>query len=295
VSAVRCPRCDAEQDAARKFCTRCGYALEEPQRPPTPAPPVEARFVSCPACGATNAASRRLCGRCGVDLREGTPPAPRVEEVVEGEEPVEEDRPGSPWVFAAVVVVAAVAILGVIATILSASGLGPFAPEVAETEPTEILVPVSSARASSVLRGAGGRAHPPEHLLDDDPTTTWRESATGSPVGEWVELQLEGSPTVVRLLVWNGDQSGAGPPTDRAARVRIDLGDRSFTADLLDVRGPQAIDLPEPVEASAVRLTVVEADGDDVALSGLEVRAAPAADPDQSSSESAGAPRSTYV
>jgi hypothetical protein len=59
--------------------------------------------------------------------------------------------------------------------------------------------------------------------------------------------------------------------------VRIDLGDRSFSADLLDVDGAQAVDLPEAVQASSVRITITAVrsrpGGDPAAaISEIEVR-----------------------
>jgi hypothetical protein len=69
----------------------------------------------------------------------------------------------------------------------------------------------------------------------------------------------------------------------RPASVRIDLGDRTFTADLLDVDGPQAVDLPEAVEASTVRVTVLAvtpADDANLAVSQVEVRGTLAPDAD---------------
>lgn len=286
---MRCPRCDAEHEGQPNFCTRCGYALaagaaslspgaSAPASPGTsgPAPgPAETRFVACPACGATNAASRHACGRCGDaldgDETSGARSEPAMEDVGDEEAPN-----GSPVVFVAAVSLAAVAIVGVILTVLSASGVGPFARPAAE--PEELAVAVSSVRASSVRPPAGGVASDAEHLVDGDVGTAWRESASGDGVGEWVELQLEGTPSVSRLLVWNGDQrDGAFAAGARPAEVRIDAGDRTFTADLLDIDGPQAIDLPEVVDASVIRLTIaaVEPGEGGVAISEIEVRGPP--------------------
>lgn len=294
MAGLRCPRCDAEQASGTNFCTRCGYDLApvSPSEPAQPRPGAQPGFVACHTCGATNAASRRRCGRCGVDLSGQADAGAAPPEEPGPEEEVWPEESGSPVVFIAAITVAALAIVGVIVTILSASGIG-FQPDPDETpaQDDEVVLPVSSVRASSVLSPSGGADHEPENLLDGDPATPWREAASGDGIGEWVELELEGSPEVSRLLIWNGDQrDGRYGATSRASRVRIELGDRTFTADLLDVEGPQAVDLPELVEAPSVRVTivaVVEGSGDsDVALSDIEVRGPPPPSSDAEASTS---------
>lgn len=283
MAAARCPRCEAEHDGRANFCVRCGLPLGAAGAAPRSAAPDEqqARFVTCPSCGATNAASRKRCGRCKASFDEaGAPvgpiapaaPAPYVEEP--------EVAPASRLVFGLVVTIAGLTLIGVTLSLLSGNGVGFL------TWPTNLPAPeedrtlaVSSVRASSVLPPAGAEAHEPANLLDGDPRTAWREDASGDGVGEWVELELEGSPEVTRVLLWNGYQrDDRAAPATRAAQVRIDLGERTFTADLLDVDGPQAVDLPEVVAASAVRLTILEVvpGAGDLALSGLEVWGPPA-------------------
>jgi uncharacterized OB-fold protein len=282
--AAPCPRCGAEQPPDRRFCTSCGYALgDAPEVPAAPArPTAEPRFVACPACGATNAASRRRCGRCHGDLADDqpAPAAGRIDGAAEDEVATGAagDR-GSPLVFAAAIAVAAAAILGVILTILSASGVGPLATPVADPLEPDVPIAFVAVRASSVLPAVDGEDHEPENLVDADPTTAWREAASGDGRGEWFELQLAGNPAVERLLLWIGHQGeGRFAQVSRPASVRIDLGDRTFTADLLDVDG-----LPEAVEASTVRVTVLAvtpADDANLAVSQVEVRGTLAPDAD---------------
>lgn len=49
---MRCPQCQTENRADRRFCASCGATLERP----------------CPACGFRNALSDRFCGGCGQSL-----------------------------------------------------------------------------------------------------------------------------------------------------------------------------------------------------------------------------------
>jgi len=46
---MKCPRCEAENEAERRFCGQCGTSLKWP----------------CPACGFVNSPEDRFCGGCG--------------------------------------------------------------------------------------------------------------------------------------------------------------------------------------------------------------------------------------
>jgi hypothetical protein len=54
---VECASCHAANDAARRFCRRCGLRLDVP----------------CPACGFANAADDAYCGGCGRRFADGAP------------------------------------------------------------------------------------------------------------------------------------------------------------------------------------------------------------------------------
>jgi class 3 adenylate cyclase/predicted ATPase len=56
---MRCPSCDHQNRAERRFCARCGAALGH----------------VCAACGAANEAEDKFCGGCGVALPNGAAPA----------------------------------------------------------------------------------------------------------------------------------------------------------------------------------------------------------------------------
>ena len=57
---MRCPRCMAENAAARRYCAKCGSPLP----------------LSCPACGFENEPTANFCGGCGKPVGEAAAPAP---------------------------------------------------------------------------------------------------------------------------------------------------------------------------------------------------------------------------
>lgn len=301
----QCARCGAEPTAGARFCTGCGEPLaarvggaggrpgdagEDPWAPVRG--PAGARLVHCPACDGANAASRPFCGRCGVALRPGAEqgalvlpdPALRERAGAAGGAPAEPREGGVPATLLVVTVLAALAIIGVLLTILSARGVGLFAgPGVPPTPGAPVPVEPAAARASSMVPPSGDVTYGPENLLDGDETTAWKEGAASDGTGEWVELRFDREIAVSRLLVWNGDQRpGRFAEHNRVASARLEVGDRAFTADLLDVEGPQAVDLPEPVLADRVRVVVLDVHAgdryEDTALSRLEVHVRPAPD-----------------
>jgi hypothetical protein len=305
---ARCPRCEATPQDGVKFCTQCGYDLravpDAGAAPAAKAPPaakaapatkgdsgqrVDVRLTVCPACGATNAETRRYCGRCRSDLNdpEGLQAQPTAagSEDDSGEwvapEPVIEER-ATPAVFIVAVTLAGLALGGVLLTILSARGVGLFAgPPEPEASPEPEMLAIGGARASSELPPSGDVTYEAANVLDGDEETAWSEGVSGDGVGEWIELELNGAGEVSRLVIWNGYQKGEQfEDNARVDRVRIELGDRRFDADLLDVRGPQAVDLPQTVRTDRVRLTIMSVHEGrryaDAALSGIELRGPPA-------------------
>jgi hypothetical protein len=119
-----------------------------------------------------------------------------------------------------------------------------------------VPVEVASVTASSTLPAAGEVTYEPANLVDGRTETAWHEGARGAE-GESVEIELAGTAPVVRLLIWNGYQKG--DQFEQNGRVRtllIEAGGRRFTVDLLNVRGSQAVDLPDPVSTQTVRLTI---------------------------------------
>lgn len=290
---MTCPRCGAPAEDATNFCTRCGQDLraDAPAAAgarPAPAtapsgPAVDLQLVACPTCGASNAASRARCGRCHADLAGGRPPpAASGDDDEHWASDPDRDSP-VPRALLVVTVLAVVAVAAVVAALLGARGIGWFAP-------TEAMSPLASqgeplvvgaVDASSQLGGQASDYGPPANAVDGDTATAWVEGADGPGTGEWLELVLVEPALVHRVVVWNGNQRGElFPVSNRVASLRIDIGDRTFTGDLLDRRGPQAVDLPEPVRGDRVRLTVERVvrgeRGIDTAISEVEVYGEPA-------------------
>lgn len=276
---MTCPHCGAP-DAGASLCSACGTdnrarGTRVATHPDAGDEPPAPRLVACPACGAPNAASRLGCGRCHSDLHgdpDGTPPAgtPAPQVAVDSG-----DGPSSLLVVATVV--AALAGIAVLVAILSARGIGPLAAESGDVLGDAEIAEIAEIRASSQRRPSEELSYEAEHVLDGDASTAWVAEDGGEP---WLELELTEVAEVTGLILWNGNQADdAFGRHDRVAELRIETDERSFAVDLLDARGPLAVELPEPVPASHVRLVVEEVfRGDEVAgpaLSRVLVRVAP--------------------
>ena len=118
-------------------------------------------------------------------------------------------------------------------------------------------------------------------MVDDDPTTAWNSdgSQLEDGVGETIDLFLAEPAWVQRLVIDNGFQRDADTYADNArirrALLQLDGGEQ-VTIRLEDLGlQRQAIELPEPVLTTTVRLEVTEAfPGDtyaDLAVSDLEL------------------------
>lgn len=275
MSSAACARCDAVGQSGN-FCTSCGYDLRPPEpavltprhREPEPlAPPA---VVTCGSCGALNAKSRRVCARCRAPLAAGSAAVPPATASSTGAPatgagpaapgfgpPLRATPPParSPVLLRVVLGLAAVAILAVTGTLLAARRGAP----PADPSPSASLaeLPVRAVRASSAAD-----AEPARRAVDGDPGTAWAEDAAGPGVGEWLELRLDQRARISRLNVWNGDQRGARfVARNRVHELRIDVGESRFTVELLDTQGPQVVELPRPVEADRLRLTVLSVHG----------------------------------
>jgi class 3 adenylate cyclase len=59
---MRCPQCQCENRAGRRFCAECGAPLP----------------VACPACGFTNEPGEKFCGGCGTPLTSPASQPPQI-------------------------------------------------------------------------------------------------------------------------------------------------------------------------------------------------------------------------
>lgn len=277
-----CSRCGAAVLAGARFCVQCGASTTmSGEGGPAPAPertdPSEdgqdgARLVECEECGASNAASRALCARCNTPLREEVPGGDALPDPAPAPPTDPARRRGSDTnpVLLSLVLLAGLVVAGVLLALVTSA---------VTREPTPAVptgVAVQRARASTALDG-----HPAANAVDGDPATAWTEAAAGPGEEEWVELVLPREVEVRRVLVWNGDQAdeAAFAENGRAARIRVEVAGRQFRVDMLDIRGPQGVDLPAGLVADRVRVVVEQAiEGErytDLSLSEVVVEAAP--------------------
>lgn len=278
MKATMCRSCQADLLPAARFCVNCGTSVGQspattPEEPRSTRAP---RLVECDECGAGNAASRPLCARCGAPLRDEIPGGDALPDTAHGDlatPPGAGDTPATrdvPTVLLTLVILAGLVTAGVLLSLVSFRVNAPEAPAV----PTGVNL--QAASASTALDG-----HPASLAIDGDPATAWTEAAQGPGEGEWLEVTMATDVSVQRVLIWDGDQRGdvQFEENGRAAAVRIEVADRQFRVRLQDLKGPQAIDLPEPVTADRVRVVVEEATAGsrytDLAISEIVVEAAP--------------------
>lgn len=252
-------------------------------------PADDAARRSCPSCGAPNSPRRELCGRCGADLDTGaSPPRLTDDDVPDAPKPPTSPTHGprrlSPWAVAGGALVAVAAVVGA----LTLAGFGPLAGEPSLPEATftqevygddlDTLV-LSDIATSSTLPPSGGESYDATQMADDDPETAWNSDGSQAEdgVGETIDLFLAEPAWVQRLVISNGHQRDSESYADNARIRRAEL--RLDGREVLTVRFEdlglqrQAVELPEPMLTTTVRLRVTEVfPGDtypDLAVSGI--------------------------
>lgn len=282
---ITCGECRADLPEGARFCTSCGHAVPGASagagrpaaaRPPAAGPledeTAAVRLVECEECGAGNAASRALCARCNAPLRDEVPGGDALphgdlpEEVPPAPAP-SRGLDASP-VLLALVILAGLVMAGALLALVTSRVRTPAADTVPEGVALEVL-----ESSGAVPEGPVGRA------VDGDPDTAW-VTPPDVEVGASLLLGLPEDQQVRRILLWNGEQGVAAE--DRHARVSaltVVVDDRRFRVDVLDIAGPQAIDLPDGLVADRVRLVVEEVTPgtqDGVAIGEVVVETSPA-------------------
>jgi hypothetical protein len=253
------------------------------------------QLTTCPSCAVRNASTRELCVACGVGLDDGVlPPQPVRREAPDP--PAAEPAPTRHrrWLVPLIGSLVAVAVL---VAALTLAGLGPLAggPGVPgadfvasryDTEPSPLRLSDVATRTTSPEVGAEAASA----IADDDPETAWRSDGTATAereVLDTIDLVLDGPGWIERLELRNGDHLDREAYDEsarlREVRLRFD-GGVVVLADLLDIGlRAQAIDLPEPVLSTVVRIDIlraVEGPNEQLAVSGITLVGWPAVGPD---------------
>lgn len=261
---------------------------------------------ACPACGVFNPRAREVCRTCGVDLETGAAlpwPEPDPDPDLQGDPAVPAPHPRRWWLAVAAILAAA----GLLLLGLVVAEVGPFAPppeipvatfdaEVYDGDPTTLLL--SDVATVTTHPPIDGRPFEAAQMVDNDPETAWRsdglqQDATTEQPLEIIDLFLDEPAWISSLVLRNGDQAdvGAYEEASRLRRVRaIADGGEVYLLNLLDDgRGQQAVELPEPMLTSMLRLEIVTVfpgtAEDGVAISDLELRGWTAVGEDRSLAE----------
>ncbi|CAN5361899.1 hypothetical protein BH23ACT9_BH23ACT9_16290 [soil metagenome] len=261
-----CRRCATDLLPGARYCTACGSPVAgvaaagaAPAAGPiaqggsAEAGEAAVPLVECETCGAGNAASRPLCARCGSPLRDEVPGGDALPEPGTGDPGSVVTAPRvreSSSVLLSLVLLAGLLTAGVLLALVTSRVTAP------ESEGVPSGLRLNSAVASSSLPD-----HPPSMAIDGDPATAWTEAAEGPGTEEWIEVVLEQPASILRVLIWNGDQRDdvRFSENGRASAVRLEIADRQFRVALRDITGPQAIELTEPVTARSVRIVIEDA------------------------------------
>ncbi|MCK6505332.1 discoidin domain-containing protein [Myxococcota bacterium] len=120
-------------------------------------------------------------------------------------------------------------------------------------------LPVKDVSASSAHSDDSGVSYEAASIKDRKQSTAWFEGDSGSGLGAWVEVQLDGSQTVTGFRVWNGYwlTYDMWQRNNRAKEIEVLLSDGSqhdFT--LSDEMKPQDIRFPKAVTTSSVKIRI---------------------------------------
>ncbi len=263
----------------------------EPVRPrgPQPRPASNSAGPNCRVCGLGNHPERVICVGCGCDLESGEPLPRRLP----SELPTVPQAGGVAGALRQwwLPVIAGLTVTAIVVLGLALAGVGPFTSDralsAAVLDPgmyaeERVVLELSDIATLSNAGPSDGRVFAPAQMVDDDPDTAWRSDGDVAPhgIGETVDLFLARPGWAEMLLIRNGDHldADAYAATARAHRVLVTFdGDVSYVLNLLDQgRDVQAIELPQPILTTSIRLEILEvfpgASSQDLAISDLEVR-----------------------
>lgn len=251
----------------------------------------------CSVCGLDNHPERVICAGCGRDLASGDPLPRRLPD----ELPTRTHPRGiagtlQQWWLP---VIAGLTVTAIVVLGLALAGIGPFATgrtlSAAMLDPgvyaeERVILELSDVATLSNAGSSDGRMFTPAQMVDDNPDTAWRSDGDVARhgIGEMVDLFLARPSWVEMLVIRNGDHfdAEAYAATARAHRVLVTFdGDVSYVLNLLDQgREFQAVELPQPILTTTVRLEILEVfPGErtqDLAISDLELRGRVAAGDD---------------
>lgn len=120
-------------------------------------------------------------------------------------------------------------------------------------------LPIKDVSASSAHSDDSGVSYEAASIKDRKQSTAWFEGDSGSGLGAWVEVQLDGSQTVTGIRVWNGYwlTYDMWQRNNRAKEIEVLLSDGSqhdFT--LSDEMKPQDLRFPKAVTTSSVKVRI---------------------------------------
>ncbi|MFT5685023.1 MAG: hypothetical protein ACI8RZ_005969 [Myxococcota bacterium] len=118
---------------------------------------------------------------------------------------------------------------------------------------------VAEVTASSSEAESNGVSYEPKNLKDSKRSTVWVEGQSGSGLGSWVQLDLDGTQTVHGVRLWNGNwyTRDFWERHNRIKEILVTFSDGStqrFT--LTDEMLPEEIRFDAPVQTSSIKIQI---------------------------------------
>jgi len=118
---------------------------------------------------------------------------------------------------------------------------------------------ITDATASSSEAENEGVSYEPKHLKDSKRSTVWVEGQSGSGLGSWIQLDLDGTQSVAGIRLWNGVwyTRDFWERHNRVKEIEVEFSDGSrqkFT--LKDEMLPEEIRFDSPVSTSFVKIKI---------------------------------------